>query len=229
MESIRRVRGSGLLARFAVISAVLTIAVGLVLSQVLSSAIAHRAREQAEWTATVTLRLGVQSQLSRTDLANGFDPTRLATVEAAVRSAQTELQHGSSAVGDLDPVRLNIMNLAGTIVYSDDHDLMGTHSSSDELAEALRGHVVSGFASSADDSSEGDGRRRLLEVYVPMQFSDADAPEGVMELYLPYAPVAAESADGVRTLVVTLAISLAVFWAVMFRFMAGVGRRMRRQ
>ncbi|NYJ05113.1 putative bifunctional diguanylate cyclase/phosphodiesterase [Petropleomorpha daqingensis] len=229
MERIRRIRGSGLLARFAVISAVLTVAVGLVVSQVLSHAIAQRAREQAEWTATVTLRLGVQSQLSRADLANGFDPTRLATVEAAVRSAQSELQHRSSAVSDLDPVRLNIMNLAGTIVYSDDHDLIGTHSSSDELPEALRGHVVSGFASSADDSGRDDGRRRLLEVYVPMQFSDADAPEGVMELYLPYAPVAAEIADGVRTLVITLAISLAVFWAVMFRFMAGVARRMRRQ
>jgi diguanylate cyclase (GGDEF)-like protein len=229
MESIRRVRGSGLLVRFAVISAALTIAVGLVLSQVLSAAIAQRAREQAEWTATVTLRLGVQSQLSRTDLANGFDPTRLATVEAAVRTAQSELQHRSSDVGDLDPVRLNIMNLAGTIVYSDDHDLIGTHSSSDELPEALRGHVVSGFASSADDSSAGAGARRLLEVYVPMQFSDADAPEGVMELYLTYAPVAAEIADGVRTLTITLAISLAVFWAVMFRFMTGVARRMRRQ
>jgi diguanylate cyclase (GGDEF)-like protein len=229
MDWIRRIRGSGLLARFAVISAVLTIAVGLVVSQVLSAAIAQRAREQAEWTATVTLRLGVQSQLSRTDLANGFDPTRLATVEAAVRSAQSELQHRSSAVSDLDPVRLNIMNLAGTIVYSDDHDLIGTHSNSDELPEALRGHVVSGFASSADDSGENDGQRRLLEVYVPMQFSDADAPEGVMELYLPYAPVAAEIADGVRTLIITLAISLAVFWAVMFRFMAGVARRMRRQ
>jgi diguanylate cyclase (GGDEF)-like protein len=229
MESIRRVRGSGLLVRFAVISAALTIAVGLVVSQVLSAAIAQRAREQAEWTATVTLRLGVQSQLSRTDLANGFDPTRLATVEAAVRTAQSELQHRSSDVGDLDPVRLNIMNLAGTIVYSDDHDLIGTHSSSDELPEALRGHVVSGFASSADDSSAGAGARRLLEVYVPMQFSDADAPEGVMELYLPYAPVAAEIADGVRTLTITLAISLAVFWAVMFRFMTGVARRLRRQ
>jgi diguanylate cyclase (GGDEF)-like protein len=229
MESIRRVRGSGLLVRFAVISAALTFAGGLVLSQVLSAAIAQRAREQAEWTATVTLRLGVQSQLSRTDLANGFDPTRLATVEAAVRTAQSELQHRSSDVGDLDPVRLNIMNLAGTIVYSDDHDLIGTHSSSDELPEALRGHVVSGFASSADDSSAGAGARRLLEVYVPMQFSDADAPEGVMELYLPYAPVAAEIADGVRTLTITLAISLAVFWAVMFRFMTGVARRLRRQ
>ena len=228
MESIRRFRGSGLLARFAVISAALTIAVGLVVAQVLSAATAQRAREQAEWTATVTLRLGVQSQLSRTDLANGFDPTRLATVEAAVRTAQSELQHRSSEVSDLDPVRLNIMNLAGTIVYSDDHDLIGTHSHSDELPEALRGHVVSGFAASTDDSDE-DGARRLLEVYVPMQFSDADAPEGVMELYLPYAPVAAEIADGVRTLTITLAISLAVFWAVMFRFMTGVARRMRRQ
>src|SRR3954452_14982659 len=179
MDWIRRIRGSGLLARFAVISAVLTVAVGLGLSQVLSAAIAQRAREQAEWTATVTLRLGVQSQLSRTDLANGFDPTRLATVEAAVRSAQSELQHRSSAVSDLDPVRLNIMNLAGTIVYSDDHDLIGTHSSSHEPPEALRGPVVSGFAASADAAGEDDGQRPLLEVYVPMQFSDADAPEGV--------------------------------------------------
>src|SRR5689334_13663418 len=114
MDRNRRLRGSGLLARFAVISAVLTVAVGLVLSQVLSSAIAQRAREQAEWTATVTVRMGVQSQFSRSDLANGFDPTRLATVESAVRSAQADLQRKHSAVTDLHPVRLNITNLAGT-------------------------------------------------------------------------------------------------------------------
>src|SRR3954451_11041016 len=229
MESIRRVRGAGLLARFAVISAVLTVAVGLVLSQVLSSAIAERAREQAAWTATVTVRLGVQPQLSRYDLAHGFAPTRLATVEAAVRSAQSDLQQQRSDVGELDPVRLKIMNLAGTIVYSDDHDLIGLQSDSDELPEVLRGTVVSGFAESSTEEGSGDGERRLLEVYVPMQFADADAPEGVMELYLPYAPVAAAISDDVRTLVITLAIGLAVFWAVRFRFMAGVARRMRRQ
>src|SRR4051812_32048255 len=229
MEWIRRIRGSGLLARFAVISAVLTAAVGLVLSQVLSEAIAQRAREQAEWTATVTVRMGVQSQFSRTDLANGFDPTRLATVEGAVRSAQADLARSPSAVTDLDPVRLKIMNLAGTIVYSDDHELIGTRSDSDELPEALRGSVVSGFAESSTEEGSGDGDRRLLEVYVPVQFADANAPEGVMELYLPYAPVAAAVADDVRTLVITLVLSLAVFWAVMFRFMVGVARRMRRQ
>src|SRR4051794_4423353 len=229
MEWIRRIRGAGLLARFAVISAVLTAAVGLVLSQVLSSAIAQRAREQAEWTATVTVRLGVQPQLSRYDLANGFDPTRLATVEAAVRSAQSDLQQQRSDVGELDPVRLKIMNLAGTIVYSDDHDLIGLHSDSDELPEVLRGNVVSGFADSSTEEGSGDGDRRLLEVYVPVQFADMDAPEGAMEIYLPYAPVAAAVAEDVRTLVITLVLSLAVFWGVMFRFMAGVSRRMRRQ
>src|SRR3954447_7584678 len=111
MESIRRIRRSGLLTRFAVISAVLTAAVGLVLSQVLSEAIAQRAREQAAWTATVTVRLAVQPQLSRDDLLNGFDPTRLVGVEGAMRAAQADLQRRSAAA-ELDPVRLKIMNRA---------------------------------------------------------------------------------------------------------------------
>src|SRR3954453_2270469 len=187
MEWIHRIRGAGVLPRFAVISAVLTAAVGLVLSQVLSAAIAERAREQAEWTATVTVRLGVQPQLSRRDLANGFDPTQLADVEAAVRSAQADLQHRGPDVTDLDPVRLKIMNKAGTIVYSDDHSLIGVQSDSDDLGEALRGNVVSGFAHSSTEEGSGEADRRLLEVYVPVQFADADSPEAVMELYLPYA------------------------------------------
>ena len=91
------------------ISAVLTIAAGLVLSQVLSSAIAQRAREQAEWTATVTLRLGVQAQLSRTDLAEGFDPTRPAArpghdpAHDRRGGPDRPLTSGEDAIGPIDP------------------------------------------------------------------------------------------------------------------------------
>src|SRR4051794_3599491 len=151
MEWIRRIRGARVLIRFAVISAIMTAAVGLVLSHVLVASITERAREQAEWTAAVTVRLGVQPQLSRNDLAYGFDPGRLAAVEAAVQSARADLGAHPSDVTGLDPVWLKIMNLAGTIVYSDEHALIGTQTDSDDLGEALRGHVVSGFAESADE------------------------------------------------------------------------------
>jgi len=229
MDWIRRIRGRGVLTRFAVISALLTVAVGLVLSQVLSAAITERARQQAEWTATVTVRLGVQPQLSRYDLTHGFDPARLADVESAVESASADLGDGGPEMAGLDPVRLKIMNTAGTIVYSDDHSLIGRQSDSDDLAAALGGDVVSGFAHSSTEEGSGDADRRLLEVYVPVHFADAAAPEGAMELYLPYAPVAAAIAEDVRTLILTLVISLAAFWAAMFRFMTGVAGRMRRQ
>jgi hypothetical protein len=158
MPLLRRLRNSSLLARFGVVSLLLTIAVGMVLSSVLSTAVAERAREQAEWTAIVTVRLGLQPQLTPDDLANGFDGSRLAAVDAAVEDAKDNLQ-GSGRLDDLDPVELNIFNRDRTIVYSDEEDKIGTVSESDELDEVLAGQVASGFSHSDDDgtgSEEGD-------------------------------------------------------------------------
>jgi diguanylate cyclase (GGDEF)-like protein len=56
-----------------------------------------------------------------------------------------------------------------------------------------------------------------------------DSPEGVVEMYLPYAPVAAAVRHDVRTLILSLAVGLATFFAVMFRVVAGASRRLRRQ
>ena len=49
MRVVRRLRGVSLLARFGVISLLLTVVVGLVLSSVLSRAIEDRARQQASF------------------------------------------------------------------------------------------------------------------------------------------------------------------------------------
>src|SRR3954463_3440037 len=87
MRFLRRLRDTSLLTRFGVISLVLTVAVGVLLSSVLSRSIAERAREQAEWTVIVTVRLGLQPELTPADLVRGFDPGRLAGVEKAVHSA----------------------------------------------------------------------------------------------------------------------------------------------
>ncbi|HYH25153.1 MAG TPA: EAL domain-containing protein [Blastococcus sp.] len=228
MTLLGRLRSASLLARFGALTLVLTVGLGAVLGWLLSNAISDRAREQAEWTAIVTVRLGLQPQLDREDLTDGFDPARLARVERAVRSAGDKLQAGGRQLDDLDPVELKIFNRDRTIVYSDEHSLIGTESASDELDEALAGQVVSGLAGSADDA-EDRGGAELLEVYVPVQYAGSDRPDGAMEIYLPYAPVRAAVQEDVRSLVLVLVASLAVFATVLFRVVAGASRRLSRQ
>src|SRR4051794_21805455 len=230
MSLLRRVRGASMLIRFGAISLVLTVAVGVVLSYVLSTAITERARQQAEWTVIVAVRLGLMPQLTPADFAHGFDPQRLAAVERSVNAAGSALPHGDGGLDDLDPVELNIFNADRTIVYSGEHEVIGQTSTSDELDDALAGKVVSGFAHTADESATSEsGARELLEVYVPVQYEGSSTPDGVVELYLPYAPVAAAVSHDVRTLIVTLAIGLAVFYGVLFRFIATASRRLERQ
>jgi diguanylate cyclase (GGDEF)-like protein len=229
MSFLHRLRNTSLLARFAAISLVLTIAVGMVLSSVLSTAIAERAREQAEWTAIVTVRLGLQPQLTPRDLREGFDSGLLLEVDRAVHAA-AENGQTAAALGDLDPVGLKIYNRQGRILYSHDHEMTGKVSESHDLAEALAGDAVSGFAHTDDDTAGSEaGDRQLLEVYVPLLYEGSDRPDGAIELYLPYAPVAAAVAEDVRTLTITLVVGLTVFYGVVFRLIASASRRLRRQ
>src|SRR3954467_7033758 len=230
MSPLRRLRGASMLIRFGAISLLLTLAVGVVLSSVLSTAITERARQQAEWTVIVTVRLGLMPQLTPQDLADGFDAERLAAIERAVSAAGGKLQAQGTSLDDLDPVELNIYNRDRTIVYSADHARIGRTSMSDELDDALAGTVVSGFSPTADESADSEtGARELLEVYVPVQYEGSATPDGAMELYLPYAPVAAAVSHDVRVLTLTLAVGLAVFYGVLFRFIASVSRRLQRQ
>jgi diguanylate cyclase (GGDEF)-like protein len=231
MTFLRRVRGTSLLARFGVISLLLTLAVGTVLASVLSTSIEDRARQQAEDAALMAVRLGLQPQLTRDDLAAGFDADRLADVEQAVDEAAEQFGSVGHELAAFDPIELKVFNADRTIVYhSENPELVGETSGSGELGAALDGYVVSGFAHSADDSAGSeDGDHQLLEVYVPLQFHGAERPDGVIELYLPYAPVAAAVREDVRTLTISLAIGLAVFYAVVFRLIASASKRLRRQ
>ena len=228
MRLLRRPSATSLLTRFGVVSLLVTVVVGAVLSSVLSNAIAERARQQAESTVAVTVRLGIQPQLSLQELVNGFDADQLARVERSVDAAAADLRAGRPTE---DPVELKIFNRERTVVYhSENRDVIGTTSQSEELVEALTGTVVSGFAHSADDSAGSEaGDRQLLEVYVPIQYEGSTSPDGVMELYLPYAPVAAAVREDVRMLQIALGIGLAVFYGFVFRLIASASNRLRRQ
>jgi diguanylate cyclase (GGDEF)-like protein len=220
-----------MLIRFGAISLLLTLAVGLVLSSVLSTAIEDRARQQAEDAALMAVRLGLQPQITQSDLVDGFAAERMAAVDEVIDDAAEQFGSVSHELAAFDPVELKIFNADRTILYhSDSPELVGETSHSGELGAALGGYVVSGFASSADDSAGSEnGAHQLLEVYVPLMYDGAARPDGVVELYLPYAPVAAAVSEDVRTLTITLLVGLAVFYGVLFRFIASASRRLQRQ
>jgi diguanylate cyclase (GGDEF)-like protein len=231
MSLLRRLRSTSLLTRFGVISLLLTIAVGAVLSSALSTSIADRARQQTEDAALMAVRLGLQPHFTTADLTDGFDAELLAGEEELVDAAAEQFGAAGATLAAFDPIELKIFNRDRTIVYhSAKPELVGEISGSGELRSALAGYVVSGFANSADDGARSeDGERQLLEVYVPLQYDGTDRPEGVVELYLPYAPVAAAVREDVRTMTIALGVSLAFFYVVVFRLIAAASRRLRRQ
>ena len=194
MRLLRRLRGTSLLTRFAALSLLLTVAVGGVLSSVLSSVIEDRARQQAEDAALMAVRLGLQPQFTRADLAEGFDAERLADVEEAVDDASEQFGMEGTALAAFDPVELKVFGGDRTILYHSEHpELVGETSQSGELGAALDGYVVSGFAHSADDgagSEDGDApaARGLRAAAVRRRRPVPTAPSSCT---CPYAPVAA--------------------------------------
>jgi diguanylate cyclase (GGDEF)-like protein len=231
MRPLRRLRATSLLTRFAAVSLLMTVAVGVLLSALLATVIEDRARQQAEDAALMAVRLGLQPQFNRTDLADGFPASRLIDVEEVVDDASEQFGTAGETLAAFDPIELKVFGRDRTILYhSKSPELVGETSHSGELGAALDGYVVSGFAHSADDGAGSEnGDHQLLEVYVPLQYAGSDRPEGAVELYLPYAPVAAAVRDDVRTMTIALGFGLAVFYLVVFRLIASASTKLRRQ
>ncbi len=219
-----------LLARFAVVSAALISVLGVGLALVLRAVVVERAQSQAEDAVVVAVRLGLQPQLSPEDFTSGFDHRRFSHVEAAIEhAAEHAAEHrGGADLEGLDPVRIKIFNRTGTIVYSDHRPLVGQRFDSPGLRAALDGRVVSELTGDADDGADDDGRRQLLEVYVPVRYTGSATPDGVMEVYLAYGPVAQAVQDDVRRLSTALLVGLAALYLGLYSLVANASRRLVR-
>ncbi|HEX4564928.1 MAG TPA: bifunctional diguanylate cyclase/phosphodiesterase, partial [Solirubrobacteraceae bacterium] len=73
------------------------------------------------------------------------------------------------------------------------------------------------------------GLGKLVEVYVPLRFSALSEPSGAFEIYLRYAPIAASIAGDKRTILIVVAIGLALLWALLYRIVAQASRRLTAQ
>ncbi|HTD58426.1 MAG TPA: diguanylate cyclase, partial [Solirubrobacteraceae bacterium] len=212
-----------LTGQVALLSLIPIVALGVALAWVLQGQILTRTLADATQSARLLARLGVQPRISPSALKYGLGP-------GGIKALDEQLS-ARSVTHDL--ARIKIWNASGSIVYSDDHALIGRRpGESDDLQRALEGRpnaaaVVTPSRGSETASEVGLGR--LVEVYVPLRFTSSGPPAGVFEIYLSYAPIAGAVSGDERTIAVLVALGLALLWAVLFRIVASASRRLRRQ
>ena len=228
MSQIRRVWGRlwqqvrkvGLVRQFAILSLLPLLLLGLVLGNTLETVIQEQALANARQEAQVLAEVAIKPLLQPEDL-HGLTPDRIHKLDDALRATTQSKQ----------VALVKIWNPQFTVVYSTTPELIGhTYPSSDELEDALAGHV----ASDIDDLQKAENDRdraygKLLEVYVPLRFGTEAKPAGAFEIYLPYQPIAAAIAGATARLYLFLGAGLTLLYVVLLPIVASASRRLRRQ
>ena len=185
------------------------VALGAVLANVLNADIQQRYLETARTSASLIAQVGIQPLLNTQQLAaGGMSPADV---------AQTDDRLQGAAVSQ-ELRRIKVWNSSGTIVYSDNHALIGrTFHIDSDLGRALAGQSSASVTDGHDEENSGDNLvGPLIQVYVPLVFKGTSSPSGAFELYLPYAPVQTAIDNESNKLYIFLVAGLALFYASMF-------------
>ncbi len=199
------------------------VALGILLARVIQAQVVSRALSDADQSAQLIARIGIQPRLTPHDLRYGLSAQ-------GVRALDNQLR-ARSVTQDL--ARIKIWNTKDQVIYSDDHSLIGrTLTPSGDLLNALAGRpndaeVVTPSLHTETASEVGLGQ--LVEVYVPLRFAASGPPAGVFEIYLSYRPIAAALTRNKRMIVALIAIGLALLWSILYRIVARASRRLRQQ
>jgi diguanylate cyclase (GGDEF)-like protein len=227
MRLVRACRALGerltLTQRVALLSLVPMVVLGFALTSVIERQVEQHSVDSASQSARLIAEIGIQPRLTATELRRGLTRAQVGQLDDQLRAR--------SATENL--ARIKIWNTGHTVVYSDDHRLIGRmFPGVDDLEEALEGRPQSAQVITPNPRGETAsevGLGELLEVYVPLRFKAGGPPAGVFEIYLSYAPIAAAIAHDKRVIVLVVAIGLALLWAILFRIVAQASRRLRRQ
>jgi diguanylate cyclase (GGDEF)-like protein len=227
MRLVRACRALGgrltLTQRVALLSLVPIAVLGFALTSVIERQVEDHSIASATQSARLIAEIGIQPRLTAGELRHGLTPTEVGELDEQLRSRSTTE----------DLARIKIWNIGHTVVYSDDHRLIGrTFPGVGDLEEALVGRSQS--AQVITPSPHGEtvsevGLGQLLEVYVPLRFAASAQPAGAFEIYLSYKPIAAAIAHDKRVIVLVVTIGLALLWAILFRIVARASLRLRRQ
>jgi signal transduction histidine kinase len=196
------------LVRFGVLALLPVVALGFVLGRALNSDVQQRYIDSAETSAALITQVGIQPLISAQQVASGLTGDEVSTLDLKLQGASVSQQVR----------RLKVWNRAGTIIYSDNHALIGqTYSIDADLRHALDGTSSASITDGHDEENSGDNLAGpLVQVYVPLVFEGSVSPSGAFELYLPYAPVQAAIDAESQKLYAFLAAGLTLFYLSMF-------------
>jgi len=210
----------GSLVRFGLLALVPLIALGGVLAHELNADVQQRYLETARTSAILITQVGIQPLLTSNQVDTGLTSADIAAVDGKLQGAAVSR----------DVRRIKVWNQTGTVVYSDNHALIGrTFQPDDDLRAALAGHSSASVTDGHDEENSGDDLAGpLIQVYVPLVFAGTSTAAGAFELYLPYAPVQAAIDEESNQLYLILAAGLTLFYLSMFPVVLLADRLRRR-
>jgi signal transduction histidine kinase len=208
------------LVRFALLALVPVVALGAVLAYELNVDVQQRYLETARSSATLIAQVGVQPLLSSEQVTGGLTTTEVAQMDEKLQGASVSQEVR----------RIKVWNSKGTIVYSDNHAIIGrTFPIDDDLGNALAGTPKASITDGHDEENTGDNLQGpLVQVYVPLVFQGSSVPSGAFELYLPYAPIQAAINSESQKLYGLLAAGLTFFYVSML-LVVYIAERWRRR
>ena len=145
------------------------------------------------------------------------DPARLKALDAIFRPEQVQ-----------GVVRVKLWRPDGTITYSTDHTVIGSHVEADELGEVLGGAPAREIGRLNDEGGTGENIK-VLSAYVPLTLSGEDKPGGVLEFYNDYSPIQQRVDGTVKPVGLALVLALLLLFASLFPILRQVTKALEQR
>lgn len=165
---------NNLVKKFSLYSIIIIVLLGLVLNLVISYKIENMVIERTKTTTASIVETNAQSH-HVLDLIKNNNTNNRESFKDIYDSLKTE-----------EIIRIKIFNTNGTIVYSDEKELIGkTFNDNEDLKKALKGLIeveINRDLNKKENVYERHNYSSLMEIYVPIR-NDHGQIDGVVELY----------------------------------------------
>src|SRR5919197_11867 len=212
-----------LVGRFAVAALVAFVAIGSAISILTNRQVIKTQELDAQFHAEFVAESLLAHKLKGYDLREPFKGKRYRALNGYVRTRILN-----------EPVkRVKLWRLDGTIVYSDERQLVGMRFPGDPDEETRKGEVESEVTNLDDPENrfERNIAPKLFATYVPLYrgAKHTGRPDAVVELYQDYASIEARAASLLRDRIITLGLGLILLYVLLLPIVLGASRRLRRQ
>lgn len=214
---------STLMTRFSVVGVTITVVVAAALGYLMQADLTSNALADAGNLAATHVVAGASPHLTSTDFDEPLSVERISELDRLVMG---------DLVDHTSVVRVKIWNPQGTVVYSDDKQLIGKNFGvRNDLRTALTGRVVSGVSdlSDSDNASERDRFGKLIDAYVPLRLQSSNEIVGAYEISSRPDRLNERIAQIKRTVAGGVFGGFAVLYAALFGLVYGASRRLTRQ